>query len=432
VRTVTAQDAAPRTGIVFKSLVAAAGILLAAFLLWTLRSLIVPVVVSALLAYICRPMVAALERHRVPRSLAIGLVLLAFVLAGLFVVGRIRSVMPTETEAAEFKVRTLYAINERYRALMGLDAKLAKGSRFYEFLHADSDPLLDRVNGLLALTPRERSQLFASPPDGAEASPESDRLANQDRANLQVLSLRARAARLASRTAIALAGQDAAQAATSSATTPLAILMHVLSTWIIAPLVSLFLLSDTGEMKRGLLSMVPNRLFEPALTVLSDLDQALGNWLRGLFLECCLLGMTVSLFLAIIGIPLRWSIAIGLFTGATNVVPYLGSAVALLGGLAYALLAHEIHPLLPMVTLDNLAIWVIVAVWLAEVIKNAVYEHVVLGGAANLPPLVVVIGAMGGGILFGLVGVLLAIPSISMFKVFVSSTARQMKAYGLI
>jgi predicted PurR-regulated permease PerM len=43
-----------------------------------------------------------------------------------------------------------------------------------------------------------------------------------------------------------------------------------------------------------------------------------------------------------------------------------------------------------------------------------------------------VIGVVGGGILFDLAGVLLAIPMITVFKVFVSSTARQLKAYGLI
>jgi predicted PurR-regulated permease PerM len=45
---------------------------------------------------------------------------------------------------------------------------------------------------------------------------------------------------------------------------------------------------------------------------------------------------------------------------------------------------------------------------------------------------VVVIGALGGAILFGLVGMLLAIPTITVFKAFVSSTARQLKVYGLI
>ena len=214
---------------------------------------------------------------------------------------------------------------------------------------------------------------------------------------------------------------------------PIATLGHILSTWIIAPLIFLFLLRDTGEIKRGLLRMIPNRLFEPALAcVPADLDCALGDYMRGIFLECSLLGLTVTLLLAIVGVPPRWAIAIGIFAGATNVVPYLGSAVALMGGLAYALLAEEIHPLLPMVNTENVAIWVIAAVGVAELLKNVFYEPLVLGGAVKLHPLVVVIGVVGAGILFDLAGVLLAIPTITVVKVFVSSTARQLKAYGLI
>ena len=51
---------------------------------------------------------------------------------------------------------------------------------------------------------------------------------------------------------------------------------------------------------------------------------------------------------------------------------------------------------------------------------------------ANGRPLVVMIGVLGGGILFDVAGVLLAIPTITVLKVFISSTARQLKAYGLI
>jgi len=416
----------------FKSLVGTAALLLAAFLLWALRSLIVPVLVSGLLAYICRPMVAALERYRVPRGLAIGLLLLAVAFAALFVVDRIRTLVPTQTGAVELKIRTLYAINERYRALMELDPTLTKGNRVYQFVHADSDPLLDRLNELLALTPQERSLFLASRAGNVTASAGPDRLLDEDRANVQTLDVRARAARFAPGAADLHARPAALNATAPAMGGPVSYLAQILSNWIIAPLVFLFLLSDTGQLKRGLLSMVPNRLFEPALIVLADLDHALGDWLRGLFLESCLLGITVALLLSVVGVSLRWAIGIGLFAAAMNAVPYLGSAVALLGGLAYALLAREIHPLIPMVSTDNLAIWVIAAVVLAEVIKNAVYEPVVLGGAVKLHPLVVVLGVTGGAILFGFVGVLLAIPAISMFKVFVGSTARQLKAYGLV
>jgi len=50
----------------------------------------------------------------------------------------------------------------------------------------------------------------------------------------------------------------------------------------------------------------------------------------------------------------------------------------------------------------------------------------------KLHPLVVVIGVVGTSVLFGPVGMLLAIPTITVFKVLVSSTARQLKAYEQI
>ena len=428
----TGADRTSRAGMVITSLAAAAGVALGGYLVWGLRSLIVPMAVGGLLAYVVRPLVARLERLRVPRGLAIGLLLLVFGVAALFVVVRIRAVMPSDIGLLELRTRALYAFNQRYQALMGLDPSLTHGNRTYRWLHGDLDPVVDRVNLLLALTPEEHAQWVAVRPRGANGAPAgSDRLVHYDRANLETLEKRQQTARGGPADS-GEAPPPAAPASGSLPRTPLAMLGEILSTWIVAPLVFLFLLRDTGEIQRGLLRAVPNRLFEPALTVLADLDRALGDYLRGIFLECCLLGLTVGLFLTLIGVPLRWSIAIGIVTGASTVVPYLGFAVALLSGLAYALLAEDIRPLLPMVSLENFAIWVIVAVVLADLLKNAVYEPVVLGGVVKLHPLVMVIGVLGGAILFGLAGMLLAIPTIAVGKLFISSTARQLKAYGLI
>ena len=418
-------------GMLFKSVVAAAGALVAAYLIWKLRSLIVPVAVSSLTAYICRPLVTRLEHYRVPRGLGIWLLLFVFVLAALFIANQVRSIMPTEIQAIELKVRAIYKINEGYKNLMGLDPSLTRGNWVYRLAHDELDTIVDQINRLLALTPEEHAQFLASHPRGPEAPAGSGRLLDYYRENLQTLKVREPAA-LPQTGAVRAAPPAVAQTPTPALKTPLTVLGHILSTWIIAPPIFLFLLWDTGEIKRGVLRAVPNRLFEPALTVLADLDRALGDYMRGIFLECALLGLTVTLLLPFVGVSPRWAIAIGIFAGATNMIPYLGSAVALMGGLAYAVLAEEIHPLLPMVNTENIAIWIIAAVGLAELLKNVFYDPLVLGGAVKLHPLVVVIGVVGGGILFDLAGVLLAIPVITVFKVFVSSTARQLKAYGLI
>jgi predicted PurR-regulated permease PerM len=429
---VTFGQTSSRTGMGIKFFAAAGGVALGTWLVWGLRSLIVPMAVGGLLAYIVRPLVAQLERLRVPRGVGIGLLLLVVVLAALFIVNGIRAVVPSDTGVLELRIRTLYTLNQRYQVLMGLDQSLTRGNWIHQLLHGDLDPIVERVNQVLALTPEEHAQFVASRPRGADDTPaRSARLLDYDRANMETLNARARTA-LAEPARGSAGRPAAAPAPTSVAQTPLRVLRDIFSTWIVAPLVFLFLLRDTGEIKRGLLGVVPNRLFEPALTVLADLDRALGNYVRGLFLECCLLGLTVVLLLAIIGVPLRWTIAIGIVTGASNVVPYMGFAAALLSGLAYGLLAEDIRPLLPMVSAENFAVWVIVAVTLAELLKNVVYEPVVLGGRVKLHPLAVVIGVIGGAIMFGPVGMLLAIPTITVFKVLVGSTARQLKAYGLI
>jgi predicted PurR-regulated permease PerM len=123
-------------GTLFKSVVAAAGALVAAYLFWKLRSLIVPIVVSSLTAYICRPLVIHLERHRVPRGLGVCLLLFLFVIAVLFIVTRVRAIMPTEIEVLDLRVRATYKINEGYKNLMGLDQSLTRGNWIYRWSHA--------------------------------------------------------------------------------------------------------------------------------------------------------------------------------------------------------------------------------------------------------------------------------------------------------
>src|SRR5688572_22137302 len=130
---------------------AAAAVALAAYLLWALGSLIVPVFVGGLLAYICRPLVGRLERWRIPRGVAIGLLLLVFGVVALVGLNSVRAAVPSEAALLELRVRALYALHQRYQAVMGLDPSWSRGNRFYGLTHRDLDPLVDRVTDALAL-----------------------------------------------------------------------------------------------------------------------------------------------------------------------------------------------------------------------------------------------------------------------------------------
>jgi hypothetical protein len=345
------------------------------------------------------------------------------VVIGLLLVSRVRAALPAEVAALEMRVRAFHNINQRYRALMGLDDSLKGGNRLYRFAGEDLDPLIDQVDRSIALTPEERARFLASRSTSSDAG--ADRLIGYELENQRTLEARGL-------TVVKPPRIPGGASATQRTKGPLATLGEALSRWVVAPAVFFFLLRDASRIKRGFLRAVPNRLFEPTLAVFADLDRALGGYVRGVFLESCFLGVSVGLLLRVLGAPVGLAILVGLIAGAANPVPYIGSAVALLGGLSFVIVADEVHPLLPAIRSENAAIWLVVGVALIEVLKNTVFEPFVVGESVDVHPLVIFIGVLAGGLMFGAVGLLLALPTITILKTLVTSVSHQVKVYRLI
>lgn len=347
---------------------------------WKARSLILPLTAGALLASLCRPAVGFLEQRRVPRAVAIALLVALALGTATGAVHAIQSAAPSEEAIAQLKIRAARVTHERYAQVMGLDGAPFTGNRFYRLVRRETDPLVARIDQFLALDSNE----------------------------------------------------EAAMLVTDSVARPLGTIAHALPGWIVAFLIFVFVLMDTGEINRGLLSVVPNRFFEPVLSILADLEHTLRRYARAVFVQCLLLGATVGATQMIAGIPLRWAAVIGFFAGMANVMPYAGIATALVCGLAYALLGDEIRSPLPFIDAGNFPLAVLGAVLVTDAIKNVLYDPKVIGGAMRLHPVVIVIGVAVGGEMFGIVGALLAVPTISLTAAFVASVFGQLRAYGEI
>src|SRR5262249_54903331 len=179
-----------------------------------------------------------------------------------------------------------------------------------------------------------------------------------------------------------------------------------LSAWMLAPLIFIFLGFDNGQIRRFFIGLVPNRYFELSLTVIDRLDEAIGRYLRGTLMECFLVGLTLTLGLILLGIPWGIAVAIGVVSGLLNAIPFLGTAIALVIGVGYALIAENIRPLIPGLNPNDLALYVLILVVLVHIIDDVVFQPFVLGSAVNVHPLVVVIAIIGGSLIMGLWGML--------------------------
>ncbi|OIO04323.1 MAG: hypothetical protein AUJ52_15590 [Elusimicrobia bacterium CG1_02_63_36] len=398
------------------------GALLSLYLVWAMRALIVPTLIGALSAYLCRPLLREARRWHIPHKLAVLILLGAFMIGIGRVIGEARSFLTDESSLVELRVRGQFKINERYAAFK---------QNLPKWVLVEAEPLLRDLNKRLALSERE-SGVFEETMKTLDADDADRYRAYRQKNETHVRALLTEESR--ERRRLAKSARAAPETAPDAAVNESFLLsaVGILSLWIVMPFVFVFLLFDQGETLKSLVGLVPNRYFEVTLTVIHNVDKALGAYLRGVTLECGLVGLTFVVCLWLCGIDLKVCLAIGAIAGAANAIPFLGPAIGLVIGASYGIIAEEIHPILPFITLDNLLVGVLVTVAIAQTLDNVYFQPIVLGKAVDLQPLLVIFGVMGGSIVFGVAGMLLAIPVIVVVKVVFATLFKELRAYSLI
>jgi len=404
-------------------------LVLGGFLIWKLSILILPIIVGALLAFVFRPVKERFRVRWLPHELQVLCSFAAIGLALFFAFNTLRKHIPDEEQKLEFKVRLKYKLNEKYQQLVAKPPE-GKSNTVGPVVEKELGPLMDKVNQSLELDPKERD-LFLKYAAGYNGKPPVEKKfvgyfwASQ-KTGKYVIPEETPADTTPSTAPVAAAPAQGLPASEGAS------LENKLSAWMLAPLIFIFLGFDNGQIRRFFISLVPNRYFELSLTVLDRLDEAIGKYLRGTLTECFLVGLTLIVGLILLGIPVGIAVAIGVVSGLVNAIPFLGTAIALVIGVGYALVAENIKPLIPGLNPNDLALCVVILVVMTHVLDDVFFQPFVLGSAVNIHPLVVVIAILGGSLIMGLWGMLFAIPTVVVVNTVVATFFKELKDYRII
>lgn len=184
--------------------------------------------------------------------------------------------------------------------------------------------------------------------------------------------------------------------------------------YLIVPVYLFYLLLDFNKLADFIKSFVPERFLPSYGEKLDEIDAVLSGFVRGQMLVCTILAVLYSIGLYVIGVDL--AIAIGTLAGATFIIPYLGTALGILLSVVMAALKYNdlLHPLL-------CAGWFSVV----QLLEGTVITPKVVGNTVGLHPLVAIVALLLGGQLFGIVGMLLAVPFTAVLQVFLRSAATE-------
>jgi putative heme transporter len=187
--------------------------------------------------------------------------------------------------------------------------------------------------------------------------------------------------------------RTAASTALAYSTRVVAIVAYALS----AAFLALYVMLDRDRLRGGLFSVVPRTHHIRLSRVLLNLERIVGGYIRGQVLTSVFMAVFVFGLLTVARVPN--AIAIAVFAGVADVLPYIGVFLsvgpAVMGALAVGPFAAGV---------------VLVAMVLYEEFESRYLIPRIYGRALRLPSSIVLVALLAGGTLMGVLGALLALP----------------------
>lgn len=177
-------------------------------------------------------------------------------------------------------------------------------------------------------------------------------------------------------------------------------LFNAISAGFIIVALTLYFLASLDGMKQGLYSLVPSRDRVTVAGLTEQVTASVGASLLGSLTLSALNGVVVFLIYFFLGLP--YAALMALIAFIITFIPLFGSLIFLVLGSVVALFSSPTQALI-----------FLIAYFVYIQVESYVVSPRVMTKAISIPPALVLIGAMAGAAMLGVIGVLLALPVIA-------------------
>lgn len=173
--------------------------------------------------------------------------------------------------------------------------------------------------------------------------------------------------------------------------------LAVLGGILIILFVAIFVAVDPGLYHRGLMHLFPHRSRAKAGEVLSATATTLRRWLVMQAIAMVAIGTVTTVTLLLLDV--RAAVALGVIAGILEFVPYVGPILSAVPAIAMAL-----------VDSPEKALYVAIAYIVIQQLEGSVLQPLLMKEGLELPPVVTLLGQALFSLVFGFLGLLLAVP----------------------
>jgi len=177
------------------------------------------------------------------------------------------------------------------------------------------------------------------------------------------------------------------------------------------PIILFFLLKDGQNLPHYLMKFIPTKMRLNTYNLLKEINTQISQYIRGQLLVAFFVGLMFWIGLAIIG--LEYAVLLAILAGVLNLVPYLGSFLAVIPIIIIALVASP-----------AMLVKVIIVFAIEQTLEGRLIQPLILGSNLKIHPVTIIVVLLTAGKLFGIPGVILGIPAYAVLKVIIEHLFR--------
>lgn len=173
---------------------------------------------------------------------------------------------------------------------------------------------------------------------------------------------------------------------------------------ILSIVVSIYALSGKEKLmlqfKKLMFALFPNKFVDKLYSVLYIIDDTFGQYISGQMVDAVVVGTLCSVLMIIFKFP--FALLVGVIVCLTNVIPMVGPFI---GAVPSTFIILMVSP--------TKAFWFIILIFIIQQIDGNILVPRIVGDSTGLSGLWVLFAIVVGGGLFGILGILLCVPTLS-------------------
>jgi predicted PurR-regulated permease PerM len=168
--------------------------------------------------------------------------------------------------------------------------------------------------------------------------------------------------------------------------------------------VAAYLLADSRRIKVAYLTAAPKRYRHDARGLWNAFEHSFSRYLSGLFLDLFIQGAVSAVALYLLGVP--YALALGAWVSLAALIPYFGSV---LGAVPAVIVAFTVSPLTALLT--------VIAFFVIQQVEGNYLMPRIHGRVLHIHPVPIMLAVIVGWGLFGIMGMVLAVPALAVLRV---------------